>query len=101
VPCSPLRRNGPISELLNAEGFVCDTSLRGPDGGVDILAGEGGMGFDGTTIAVQVKSGSTVADAPTLRELEGVMDTFGVKRGLLVSWGGFTTVLHEFWATLA
>jgi restriction system protein len=31
-----------------------------------------------------------VADAPTLRELKGVMGTFGAKRGLLVSWGGFT-----------
>ena len=79
-----------IGELLKAEGFVCDISPPGPDGGVDILAGQGGMGFDGSTIAVQVKSGATVADAPTLRELKGVMGTFGAKRGLLVSWGGFT-----------
>lgn len=79
-----------IGELLKAEGFVCDISPPGPDGGVDILAGEGGMGFDGTTMAVQVKSGATAADAPVLRELKGVMGTFGAKRGLLVSWGGFT-----------
>jgi hypothetical protein len=30
-----------ITELLKADGFVCDTSPPGPDGGVDILAGEG------------------------------------------------------------
>lgn len=79
-----------VAELLKAEGFICDISPPGPDGGVDILAGQGGMGFDGTTMAVQVKSGSIVADAPTLRELKGVMGTFGAKQGLLVSWGGFT-----------
>ena len=79
-----------IGELLKAEGFVCDISPPGPDGGVDILAGQGGMGFDGTTMAVQVKSGAVAADAPTLRELKGVMGTFGAQRGLLVSWGGFT-----------
>jgi restriction system protein len=76
-----------VGELLKAEGFVCDVSPAGPDGGVDVLAGEGGMGFDGATMAVQVKSGSIVVDAPTLRELKGVMGNFGAKRGLLVSLG--------------
>ena len=52
-----------VGELLKAEGFVCDVSPAGPDGGVDILAGQGGMGFDGATMAIQVKSGSTVVDA--------------------------------------
>jgi restriction system protein len=46
------------------------------------------MGFDGAMLAVQVKSGQT--DAPTLRELQGVMRNFDATRGLLVSWGGFT-----------
>jgi restriction system protein len=84
-----------VGALLRAEGFVCDVAAAGPDGGVDILAGEGGMGFDGATMAVQVKSGSTVVDAPTLRELKGVMGNFGAKRGLLVSWGGFTKTAHQ------
>jgi restriction system protein len=48
------------------------------------------MGFDGAMLAVQVKSGAQLADAPTLRELQGVMSNFGATRGLLVSWGGFT-----------
>lgn len=84
-----------VGELLKAEGFVCEVSPPGPDGGVDVLAGEGGMGFDGATMAVQVKSGSTVVDAPTLRELKGVMGNFGAKRGLLVSWGGFTKTARQ------
>jgi restriction system protein len=81
-----------VGALLRADGFVCQLSPPGPDGGVDVLAGEGDMGFDGATMAVQVKSGATVIDAPTLRELKGVMGNFGAKRGLLVSWGGFTKV---------
>ena len=84
-----------VGELLKAEGFVCEVSPAGPDGGVDVLAGQGGMGFDDATMAVQVKSGSTVVDAPTLRELKGVMGNFGAKRGLLVSWGGFTKIARQ------
>ncbi len=84
-----------VGELLKAEGFVCDVSPAGPDGGVDVLAGQGGMGFDGATMAVQVKSGSIVVDAPTLRELKGVMGNFGARRGLLVSWGGFTKTARQ------
>jgi hypothetical protein len=79
-----------VGEILHAEGFVTSVSPAGPDVGVDILAGQGSMGFDGAMLAVQVKSGAQQADAPTLRELQGVMSNFGATRGLLVSWGGFT-----------
>lgn len=79
-----------VGALLDAEGFYVTVSPPGPDGGVDILAGEGGMGFDGVGLAVQVKSGGVVVDAPTLRELQGVMANFSAARGLMVSWGGFT-----------
>jgi len=74
-----------VGALLDAEGFYVHVSPPGPDGGVDILAGEGGMGFDGTGLAVQVKSGAVVVDAGTLRELQGVMVDFGAARGLMVS----------------
>jgi restriction system protein len=79
-----------VGNILRAEGFVTNVSPAGPDGGVDILAGQGSMGFDGAMLAVQVKSGSQQVDAPTLRELQGVMSNLGATRGLLVSWGGFT-----------
>lgn len=79
-----------IGDLLRVDGFVVNVSPAGPDGGVDILAGEGNMGLEGTRLAVQVKSGTTVCDAPTLRELQGVMANFGATHALLVSWGGFT-----------
>jgi Restriction endonuclease len=77
-----------VGDILRAEGFVTNVSPAGPDGGVDILAGQGGMGFDGARLAVQVKSGAQLVDAPTLRELQGVMSNFGAARGLLVSWAG-------------
>jgi restriction system protein len=81
-----------VGEILRVDGFTTHVAPAGPDGGVDILAGEGAMGFDGMRLAVQVKSGTTVCDAPTLRELQGVMANFGASHGLLVSWGGFTKV---------
>ena len=79
-----------VGEILRAEGFVTSVSPTGPDGGVDILAGQGSMGFDGAMLAVQVESGAQQADVPTLRELQGVMSNFDASRGLLVRWGGFT-----------
>ncbi|HEV8650999.1 MAG TPA: restriction endonuclease [Actinomycetes bacterium] len=79
-----------VGEILRAEGFVTLVSPAGPDGGVDTLAGQGSMGLDGAMLAVQVKSGGSQVDAPTLRELQGVMSNFGATSGLLVSWGGFT-----------
>jgi restriction system protein len=72
-----------VGEILRVDGFSTHVAPAGPDGGVDILAGEGAMGFDGMRLAVQVKSGTTVCDAPTLRELQGVMANFGASHGLL------------------
>jgi restriction system protein len=79
-----------VGELLRAQGFITQVSPAGPDGGVDVLAGQGGMGFDGNRIVVQVKSGGVVSDTGTLRELQGVMANFKATHGLLVSWSGFT-----------
>ena len=78
-----------VGEILKAEGFTVLVSPTGPDGGVDVLAGSGVTGFEEPKIAVQVKSGSIVVDAPTLRELQGTMTNFGATNGLVVSWGGF------------
>ena len=78
------------AEGMEAEGMYVHAFPAGPDGGVDILAGGGEMGFDGVGLAVQVKSGGVAVDAPTLRQLQGVMANFGAPRGLMVSWGGYT-----------
>ena len=78
-----------VAAVLKAEGYRVTVSPPGPDGGVDILAGKGPLGFDSPRICVQVKSGRQVSGVNVLRELQGVMQTFQADHGLLVSWGGF------------
>lgn len=79
-----------VSQILRAEGYQVQVSAPGPDGGVDILAGRGPMGFDIPRLCVQVKSGNAPVDAKIFRELRGVMEDRSADQGLLVSWSGFT-----------
>ncbi|MCK4476140.1 MAG: restriction endonuclease [Methanophagales archaeon] len=79
-----------VEAILHAQGYVTKVSEPGPDGGVDILAAAGPLGFDSPQICVQVKSSSSQADVKILRELRGVMAKVRAGQGLLVSWGGFT-----------
>ena len=79
-----------VAAVLQAQGYAVEVSPPGPDGGVDIVAGSGPMGFDPPRICVQVKSGVQTSKVNVLRELEGIIKNFGADFGLLVSWGGFT-----------
>jgi len=81
--------------VLQAEGYVTHLSTPGPDGGVDILARRGPLGFDGPRLCVQVKSSTTAADVTVLRGLQGSMATFKAEEGLLVSWGGFNRAVRN------
>lgn len=78
-----------VAAVLKAQGYGVEVAPRGPDGGVDIVAGGGPMAFDPPRICVQVKSGSKEVDVHVLRELAGTVKNFGADYGLLVSWGGF------------
>lgn len=85
-----------ITELLEVQGYQSQSSSPGADGGVDILAGSGPLGFQEPRICVQVKFTSSTVDVKVLRELQGVMRRTKAEHGLLVSWGGFKqTVLKE------
>ncbi len=85
-----------VEAVLQAEGYVTRRSEPGPDGGVDILAGRGPLGFDSPRICVQVKSSASPLDVTALRGLQGSVQTFGADQGLLVSWEGFKrSVLDE------
>lgn len=84
-----------VTALLAAQGYHTYTSPPGPDGGVDIIAGRGAMGFDPPKLIVQVKSGENPADVGVLRELQGVMKNFGAEQALFVSWGGFRRSVFE------
>lgn len=80
-----------VEAILRAQGYVTTLSAAGPDGGVDVLAGQGPLGLDGPKICVQVKSSQSSCGVNVLRELQGSMTTFKANQGLLVSWGGFTS----------
>ncbi len=81
-----------VNAILKAQGYITKQSPQGPDGGVDILAAAGPLGFDKPRVCVQVKSSSSPVDVKVVRELQGVMSKLKADHGLLVSWGGFTTV---------
>ena len=78
-----------IEEILKAKGFTVYHSKQGADGGKDLLAAGGEMGFGSPKICVQVKTQDTPVDRPTLDQLGGVMNTVRAEYGLLVSWNGF------------
>lgn len=82
-----------VEAILKAEGYQTHLSPPGPDGGVDILAGRGALGFEGPKLCVQVKSSSSPCDVSVFRGLQGTMATFKADQGLLVSWGGFNSVV--------
>jgi restriction system protein len=85
-----------VDGILRAEGYKTRLSPPGPDGGVDVLAGLGPLGFDAPRLCVQVKSSPSPVDVNVLRELQGTMQTHQAEHGLLVSWGGFKdTVIRE------
>jgi len=84
-----------VEAVIRAQGYVTKRSEAGPDGGVDILAGAGPMGFDRPRICIQVKSSSPPADVTVLRSLQGTVQTFKADQGLLVSWSGFNRKVLE------
>lgn len=78
-----------VASLLEVDGYKCHLSPPGPDGGVDILAGQGLTGLTGSMV-VQVKSGDIVADGPTYQQLVGAVAMHKAQTGLLVCWSGVT-----------
>jgi restriction system protein len=85
-----------VDAVLQIEGYLTRVSPPGPDGGVDILAGTGPMGFGQPRLCVQVKSSPSPVDVNVLRGLQGVLQNFHAEQGLLVCWGGFkSSVIQE------
>jgi restriction system protein len=78
-----------VEAILRAEGYTTYRSPEGADGGADILAGGGELGFGKPQICVEVKSGSDPVDRPTVDKLIGAGQKFGAETCLFVSWGGF------------
>lgn len=78
-----------LNKILKAKGFTVYHSKQGSDGGKDLLAFGGELGFGSPKICVQVKTQDTPIDRPTLDQLGDVMNNVQAEYGLLVSWNGF------------
>jgi hypothetical protein len=76
-----------VAAALTAEGYVCDTSPPGPDGGLDIVAGRGPLGLDQPTVAVQVKSQAAPVGIEVVNQLLGACAAIQATQALLVAWG--------------
>jgi restriction system protein len=84
-----------VAAILRAQGFEAWVSPDGADGGIDILAAPGPLGFGRPRLCVQVKSWEGPVDSPTLDQLVGTMAKVGADQGLLVSWGGFKSSVES------
>jgi restriction system protein len=84
-----------VGAILQAQGYKVRVSPSGPDDGVDIIAGRGALGFEPPRLIVQVKSVSSPIDVTVLRELQGVLSTFGAEQGLIVATGGYKSSVER------
>jgi restriction system protein len=84
-----------IGAILSAQGYTATISPPGPDGGVDITASKGHLGFQDPKLCVQVKSGNSSIGISTYNQLKGTMASINATHGLFVSWGGFKTTVQR------
>jgi restriction system protein len=84
-----------VEAILKAQGYVTYRSPEGADGGADILAGAGPLGFGNPRLCVEVKSENSPIDRPTVDKLLGAVTKFGAQEGLFVAWGGFKTNVQK------
>lgn len=84
-----------VEAILKAQGYTTYRSPEGADGGADILAGAGPLGFGAPRLCVEVKSEDSPIDRPTVDKLIGAVTKFGAHEGLFVSWSGFKTNVQK------
>lgn len=78
-----------VDAILQAQGYTTYRSPEGADGGADILAGSGSLGFSSPRLCVEVKSEDSPIGRPDVDKLLGAVSKFGAQEGLFVSWSGF------------
>ena len=84
-----------VASILRASDYEAVETAAGPDGGVDIVAGRGELGFGQPRLCVQVKARRGPVGLPEYDRLLGNLGTFSAEHGLLVSLGGFTKPVHD------
>jgi restriction system protein len=77
-----------VANLLQAMGYRTQIAPAGPDGGIDIVAHRGELGFEPPIVKVQVKSTEGSIGGPTVAELLGNLAPG--EFGLIVTLGTFT-----------
>jgi len=88
-----------VEAILQAQGYATYRSPEGADGGADILAGFGALGFGSPRLCVEVKSEDSPVDRSTVDKLLGAVSKFGADEGLFVSWSGFKSNVQKELAT--
>lgn len=84
-----------VESIIQAQGYVTDRTDKGADGGADILAGKGPMGFSSPRLLIEVKSGSSPVGIDVVDRLRGALDKFGADQGVLVSLNGYKAGLKK------
>lgn len=78
-----------VEAILTAQGYTTYRSPEGADGGADILAGTGTLGFGTTRLCVEVKSEDLPIGREAVDKLIGAIRKFNATEGLFVSWNGY------------
>jgi restriction system protein len=84
-----------VEAILKAQGYTTYRSPEGADGGADILAGAGPLGFGSPRLCVEVKSQDSPIDRSTVDKLLGAVQKFGADEGLFVSWSGYKSNVQK------
>ncbi|KVX97780.1 restriction endonuclease [Burkholderia ubonensis] len=88
-----------VEGILRAQGYTTYRSPEGADGGADILAGSGPLGFSAPRLCIEVKSEDTPIGREPVDKLLGAMTKFNADQGLFVAWGGFKSNVQKELAT--
>lgn len=83
-----------ICEILRAKGFTVYNGPKGPDGGQDLLAAAGDMGFESPKICVQVKTQNSHVKKEVVDKLSQTIEKFHAEYGLFVAWNGFDKAVN-------
>lgn len=84
-----------VEGILKAQGYTTWLSPEGPDGGADILAGSGPLGFSTPRLCVEVKSEDSPIGREAVDKLLGAGKKFSADQVLFVAWGGFKRNVHK------
>ena len=84
-----------VEGILKLNRYTTYRSPEGADGGADILAGAGPLGFGEPRLCVKVKSEANPIDRPTVDKLLGAVSKFGADEGLFVSWSGYRSNVQK------